>query len=515
VTQTATKQQPEAALPPITGEVSLPEAPFGDQREWQAEQLRLLWGRRRFFLRAGAVGLLVSTLVAFLIPKSYTSTTQLMPPDPQSTSGMAMMAAMAAKAGGGLAGVAGDLLGLKSSGALFIGVLRSQTSQDRLIQQFDLRRVYGTRLIVDARTRLDENTSISEDRKSGIITISVTDHNPQRAAALANAYVDQLNSLVAELSTSSAHRERVFLEERLKVAKQDLDDAVNQLAQFSSKNNTLDIQQEGKAMLDAAGTIAGELIAAQSQLEGLRQIYTDQNARVLSLKARVAELRRQLEKLGGTQSNPRKNTQASTLAKNRPNKSSPGQFADPSTGQAADPPGPTVDAIADPSTAKAGGGLPYPTIKSLPLLGAKYADHYRRAKIQETVYELLTEQYELAKVQEAKETPSVKVLDPGRIPEKKSFPPRLVIMFLGTFLACAVSMVWVLGSARWAEVDAADPRKVLAKEVVGTLKARIPWTHSNGVSSNGAGAPKDGGLAGRTAGGADEEFVRDSDLKGK
>ena len=450
MTQTATKQQPETAPQPVAGELSLSEIPLADSREWQAERLRLLWGRRWFFFRAGAIGLLASTLVAFLIPKSYVSTTQLMPPDPQSTSGMAMMAAMAAKAGGGLAGVAGDLLGLKNSGALFIGVLRSQTSQDRLIQQFDLRKVYGKQLVIDARTKLDENTSISEDRKSGIITISVIDHSPQRAAALASAYVDQLNSLVSELSTSSAHRERVFLEERLKVAKQDLDDASNQLAQFSSKNNTLDIQQEGKAMLDAAGAIAGEMIAAQSQLEGLRQIYTDNNSRVRSLNARVTELRKQLEKLGGTQANPVNGT------------------------------GAPQEQTGDPSAAKAGGGLPYPTIKSLPLLGAKYAEYYRRAKIQETVYEMLTGQYELAKVQEAKETPSVKVLDPARIPEKKSFPPRLVIMFLGTFLASAISVVWVLGSARWEEVDPQDPRKVFVQEVAGSLKARIPWGSRNG-----------------------------------
>jgi len=453
VTQTATKQQPEAPPQPVAGEISLAELPLVDPREWQAERLRLLWKRRRFFLRAGTLGLIASTVAAFLIPKSYTSTTQLMPPDPQSTSGMAMMAAMAAKAGGGLAGVAGDLLGLKSSGALFIGVLRSPTSQERLVQQFDLRKVYSKRLITEARMKLDENTSISEDRKSGIITISVTDHSPQRAAALANAYVDVLNSRASELSTSSAHRERVFLEERLKVAKQDLDDASNQLAQFSSKNNTLDIQQEGKAMLDAAGTIAGEMIAAQSQLEGIRQIYTDKNARVVSLKARVAELRKQLEKLSGTQANAANGAGAS--------------------------PGHTED----PSAAKAGGGLPYPTIKSLPLLGAKYADYYRRAKIQETVYELLTEQYELAKVQEAKETPSVKVLDPARIPEKKSFPPRLVIMFLGTFLAFALSLVWVLGSARWEEADPQDPRKVLLQEVAGTLKARMPWASRNGTGA--------------------------------
>ncbi len=107
-----------------------------------------------------------------------------------------------------------------------------------------------------------QNTAISEDRKSGIITISVTDRDPQRAAAIANAYVDELNSLVAQLSTSAAHREREFLEDRLKVAKVDLDEASNQLAQFSSKNNTLDIQVEGKATSDAAGSLAVILTVA-------------------------------------------------------------------------------------------------------------------------------------------------------------------------------------------------------------------------------------------------------------
>src|SRR5256886_16771272 len=99
-----------------------------DSREWQAEQLRLLWGRRRFFFRAVAAGLLVSTLVAFLIPKSYTSTTQLMPPDPQSTSGMAMMAAMAAKGSGGLAGVAGGLFRGKRVGGVVFWRVRGRGS---------------------------------------------------------------------------------------------------------------------------------------------------------------------------------------------------------------------------------------------------------------------------------------------------------------------------------------------------------------------------------------------------
>jgi len=412
-----------------------------DSRQWQAERLRLLFRQRRFFCQAAAIGLFASSLIAFSIPKTYTSTTQLMPPDSQSTSGMAMMAAFAAKSGGGLGSVAGDLLGLKTTGALFIGVLRSQTSQEHLIQQFNLKKIYGSRLVMDARLKLDENTSISEDRKSGIITISVTDRSPAGAAALANAYVNQLNSMVVELSSSSARREREFLEERLKVVKQDLDDASDQLAQFSSKNNTLDIQQEGRAMLDAAANLSGQMIAAQSQLEGLRQIYTDNNPRVQSLNARVTELRKQLERLSGA---------------NR----GPGNSVGPAPGSP--------------------GGLPYPSIQNLPLLGVKYADYYRRAKIEDTVYELLTEQYELAKVEEAKETPSVKVLDPAKIPEKKSFPPRSGIMFLGTFLIFALSIVWVLGSTRWDEVDPEDPRKIFLQEISGALQAQAPWASQNG-----------------------------------
>jgi uncharacterized protein involved in exopolysaccharide biosynthesis len=433
VTPTATKQTPETSRLRVDPEPSLDNNPFGDSREWQAERLRTLWDNRRLFLRAVGIGLVLSTLIALLIPNQYTSTTQLMPPDNQSSSSsMAMMAATLAKGAGALSSVAGDLLTLKSSGAMFVGVLRSQTVQDRLVQQLDLRNVYGKRLNVDARQKLDENTFITEDRKSGIITINVTDHDKQRAAALANSYVEQLNSLVAQLSTSSAHRERVFLEDRLSAVKKNLDEDANQLAQFSSKNNTLDIRDEGRAMLDAAAGIAGQMIAAQSQLEGLRQIYTDSNPRVRSLNAHVTELRKQLDKLGGAKV----------------------------------PTGATGDqAAVDPTS-----DMPYPSIQKLPLLGVKYADLYRQVKIQETVYELLTQQYEMAKVQEAKEIPSVKTLDPARVPERKSFPPRLLIILSGMCLAIVIAVVWVLGSIRWDRLDAQDPRKAFFREIVSTWK---------------------------------------------
>ena len=443
MTQTAIKQSPKISPVPAEGEVFLgPEVSFEDAPERQAQRFRMFWNHRRLFLRAMGIGLVAATLIAFLIPSQYTSTAELMPPDSQSSSsGVAMMAALVGKGGPGLGSMAGDLLGMKSTGGLFIGILRSQTAQEQLVQQFDLKKVYGKRLVMDARMKLDDRTVITEDRKSGIISLRVTDRSPQRAAAMANAYVDQLNQLVSQLSTSAAHRQRVFLGDRLEVVKRDLDAASDQLAQFSSKNATLDIRDEGRAMLEAAANLAGQMIAEQSQLEGLRQIYTDTNPRVRALKAHVTELQKQLDKLGGKTG---------------------GTVADGS--QPVDQPS----------------NMPYPSIRSLPLLGVKYSDYYRRVKIQETVYELLTQQYELAKVEEAKETPSVKVLDTARIPERKSFPPRLMIIIAGVFLALAAAVAWVLGSTRWEKTDPQDPRKVLVQEVMATLKTQSPWAPQNG-----------------------------------
>jgi len=269
-----------------------------DVRDNTVQKLRLLWNERRFLAWAAIAGLVFGTLLAFLLPKRFESTTQLMPPESQSSSSMAMFAALSAKTGG-LGSIAGDLLGLKSSGALFIGILRSRTVEDRLIERFDLKKVYWTRLEENARRKLEENTAISEDRKSGILTITVTDGDPKRAAAMAQAYVVELDRLVSQVSTSSARREREFLEERLKTVQLDLENAEKEFSQFASKNNAIDIKEQGRAMVEAAATLEGQLIAAKSELEGLRQIDTDNNVRVRAIHARIAELQNQMDKIGG------------------------------------------------------------------------------------------------------------------------------------------------------------------------------------------------------------------------
>lgn len=393
----------------------------------------LLWQRRRWLLRATLWGVALSTAVAFLIPKRYESTTRLMPPDGPSGSGLALLAAMAGKSSLSPGSLAGNLLGQRTSGALFVDILRGRTVEDRIVGRFDLRKVYGKRYWADARKRLRKNTEIEDDRKSDVITIRVTDRDPQRAAAMAQAYVDELDHLVAEVSTSSARRERVFIEDRLRGVQRELDRSSREFSEFASQNATLDLSAQGKAMVEAAGRLQGELIAAQSELEGLEQIYTANNVRVRSLRARVEELGRQLDKLGGSPS--------------------PGEVARPDSADVANE---------------------FPSIRQLPLLGVRWAELYRQTKIEETVYELLTQQYELAKIEEAREIPTVKILDAADVPEKKSSPQRALIILLGGWTSLMGAASWGVGRSLWDRADAGDPRKLLAQSIGQTILAWRP-----------------------------------------
>src|SRR5271165_3244448 len=238
-----------------------PAAP-GVSRERTIAHLRFLLENRGLLLRTFVIALAASTAIAFLIPARYDATTQLMPPDSDSLSSMALPLGAAAARTGGLGAVASDLLGAKNSGALFVGILQSRTVQDRLIGQFQLNRIYRETKIEDTRQALSDHSYIAEDRKSGIIAITVRDHDPRRAAALSQAYAGELDRLVAQVSTSSARRERIFLEERLTSVKQDLDSAAQKFSEFASKNTAIDIPAQGKAMVEAAATLQGQLIAA-------------------------------------------------------------------------------------------------------------------------------------------------------------------------------------------------------------------------------------------------------------
>lgn len=401
---------------------------------WVSRAL-LLWRNRRLLVRVTVTALLVSLGLAFSIPKQYKSTTSISPPDQQHSNAM-MLAAIAARSGGlgALGSIAGGLIGGHSTGDFLIDLLRSGTVSSHLIDRFDLQHVYRNRYRMDTAKHLAHCTKITENKKSGVITIEVVDTDRVRARDLAQAYLDELNSIVFRTNTSSAHFERLFIEKRLKGVQTDLEQAQLQLSDFSSKNTAVDIREQTRALVDTGARVQAQLLAEQAGLQSLRQIYGDANVRVRESEARIGSLQRDLAKMAGSK------------------EASSGEDGQPSTTNATEL---------------------YPALRQLPRLGVAYADLYRRVRVQETLFELLTQQYEMARIEEAKDLPAITVIDAPGIAEKKSFPPRLWITLALTFIAFACTSFWILGRDHWVLIDADDPRKELAAEIITVLEERL------------------------------------------
>jgi uncharacterized protein involved in exopolysaccharide biosynthesis len=375
-----------------------------------ADLLTMLWQRRRFLALVTGIGVLLAIGYSLLLPNQYESTAQLMPADQQSLSSGSLLSALT---GSGQVASIGGLM--KTPGGTFIGILGSRTAQDDLINRFDLRRMYHCKFYVDCRGMLAAQTAIKENLDDGIISVTVIDRDRYRARDLAQAYVDELDKLVNSLSTSSARREREFLEQRLKSIKSDLDASSIALSQFSSHNTTINPQSQGQALIAAASGLQGELVTAQSELSGLKAMYSDDNVRVREARARIDELQSQLRKMD-------------------------------SIGGTAD----GADRKADHS---------YPSIRELPILGVTYSDLSRKMAMQEGIYETLNRQYELAKVEEAKEIPPVKILDEPEVAERKSSPHRAIIVILATVLSAIAGIAWVLASTLWKSTKESHPAR--------------------------------------------------------
>ncbi len=331
------------------------------------------------------------------------------------------------------AGPISELMGTRTPGALFAAVLRSDTVEDALIDRFDLRRVYHLRGYERARARLSDDTVVSEDKKSGVVTLTVTGRDRLRVAALTNAYVEEADKVLQTLNTSAAHREREFLETRVAVVRQGLLTDEQQLARFSSRNSALDIKEQGKAAFEMAGRIQGQWIATRSELEGARQMYGPDHPKVKSLEAQAAALRASLDRMGTTPGGPPQN----------PSHDEPGQ---------------------------APAGSEYLSLGRLPAVGAGYADLLREVQLQEAVYETLVKQYEISKVEEAKQTPRLRVIDAGKEPERRSSPRFLILFVLCTVFGLAAGVLAVVGSEAWRLSPSGSGWKRLGVRVAGDLR---------------------------------------------
>ena len=390
---------------------------------------RILWSHRRLVLLAVAVSFVAGLLVSVLIPKRFTSVARIMPPEQQGSNGL-MLAELASKAGlGNLGSLAPLFFTGHSTTDLFVDLLRSGTVSSRLIDRYGLQTEYRKRYRIDTAKLLARYTTIADDKRSGVITIEVVDPNPVRARDLAQGYLDELNRLVVETNTSAAHRERVFVEQRLQTVQDSLEQAQTELSEFSSHTGTIDLKEQTRAEVDAGSRLEAELLVQESNLSSLREVWGDENVRVREARDRIAALRSDLSRLGGT-------TQASSDS---------------------------TDPILELG----------PALREVPRLSVPYADLYRRVRVQETVLELLTQQYESARIEEARDIPVVSVIDPPGVPEKKSFPPRTLLTLAITTLGAGLTATWLLFSERWRRLEDADPRKALLSEIarsVGSLR---------------------------------------------
>ncbi len=421
------------------------------------ELIDYLWDHRRFIFKWTAIGFALSLVLMYFIPK-YEGTVQIMPAENGNAGPMAAIAALTAGPNVPGAGSLGDMLGLatKTPSSLYVKVLESESVQRAVVDRFDLRHVYGLIYLPkyhiyvlprgeeSARDKLDSRTKITEDKKSGVIVVVYKDRDPERAAAIANGYVDELNKVMARVNTSAAGREREFIEKRLADEKIALEDAEKQFSEFASKNMALDVPTQTRVMVESSAHLQGELAAARAQLAGLEQIYTPESSRVKTLRGQIGSLEHQLQEM---------------------NSGSPESAANNPTN-------------------------PYPSVKTLPTLGVQWADLYRAQKVHETVYEYLTSQYESARIREAKDIATVKVLDQAIPPEGRAPRPWLVL-FLGTAFFFLLACTGVEIERRWNAWDEDDPRRMMLLRFYrqGRLRTvgRLPW----GRDRNGSGLPED------------------------
>lgn len=330
-----------------------------------------------------AAGLLAMAISLMMTPV-FTSTAKIMPPQQQQGSGLA--AAMLGQLGS-LAGAAGSIAGLKNPNDLYVGMLESRTIADNLINRFKLKERYESMTMDDARKSLDDVTDISNGKKDGMISISVNDKDPKFAAELANAYVDELTKLTHTMAISEASMRRLFFEKQLKDAKDQLADAEIALRKTQEKTGMIQLDGQVQAIISGIAQLKATIVAKEVEIEAMRTFAAGQNPDLLRAKEELRGLQAQLAKL---------ETSKSTKE---------GDFMVP-TGR-------------------------------IPEVGVDYVRRFRDVKYYETMFEMLAKQYELAKIDEAKDSTIIQLLDKA-VPAERRAKPRRSLIVLGGLIAGSI-----------------------------------------------------------------------------
>lgn len=348
--------------------------------------------RKRVVFWITAVFALLAVATSLLLPKRYTAVVTLLPPQQNASLG----AALGGQLGGlaALAGGAGIRLNYNPNDAI-VGMLKSRTVEDAMVQRFGLMQEYKARYPSDARKKFEHRATVDGSGKDNLIRISVVDGDPRRAAELANGYVEQFRNLSQNLAITEASQRRVFFERELEQAKDKLADAEEALKRTELSTGMIQLDSQARALIESAAALRAQITAREVQIQGMQTYATGENAQLVQAQRELDSLRAQLAKLVGSE--------------------------DSSDGEIILPKG------------------------RVPEAGMEYVRRLRDVKYNETIFEILARQFEAAKLDEAKEGAIIQVVDPAIPPDKRSFPKRALIVigatvlgfFFGVFLALA------------------------------------------------------------------------------
>jgi tyrosine-protein kinase Etk/Wzc len=365
------------------------------------EMLQVLVQRKMLIVKVCGFALVASAIVSFALPDKYSATAKILPPQKETGGGLSALLGQA----GGLAGLASG--GLSGGSDLYLGILKSRSVGDAVIGRLELSKIYQTTTLEDTRKKLDEAVKVQAG-KDGIISIVAQDKDPKRSALLANAFVEELGKTTVRLNLSKAGSERVFLEKRLDLVKKDLKTAEDDLKTFAQRNKIVQVDSQAKASIEGIARLKAELAKQEVQLAVVRSNQTELSPEVMAIQTGIRRLKGELGALAGSNS----------------------------------------------------GGEGIPSVGNVPGVGLEYSRRLREFKTQEAIFEQLTKQYEMAKLNEAKDSSSFQVLDEAVVPVKKSKPARGLIVAVSVTIAFFVSIILIFLQQYFASMSAED-KKIL------------------------------------------------------
>jgi len=373
--------------------------------------LIILSRRRKFIILATLLATLLAVGVVLVIPVQYTADTTVLPPGQNSSMSSSLMGQLGGS--GALASVAGANLGIKNPSEMYLALFHSRTVEDALIRRFGLMARYHAKKESGARVALESHSKIVLGAKDGLINIAVTDHDPKQAADLANAYVDEFRRLSANLAITEASQRRNFFEQQLLDAKENLTKAEEAMKAMQQATGILQIDSQSRSLIESAAALRAQVVAKEVQIQAMRTYATENNPQIIMDEQQLAALKAQLAMLAGTEQGSR------------------GDFIVPKG--------------------------------KVPGAGMEYIRKVRDVKYYETVSELIAKQFEMAKLDEARQGAIIQVVDVATPPDTRSSPKRTIIVAAVMLFTFVATCLWSVFSERFRRAkDSATNREYLA-----------------------------------------------------